>query len=158
MPAALRADRKYRSGALGCSTSVRVGSIASQRKDEDASSPLRHSEEASVENPVRHAIPEVDHFTEETPKVSASIAGQESRDVFEEEGWGSVLFDEVEEDEGEDGSVAGETLSLACDGEVLAGEPAGPEVSVKTSWLDPALARSASATGASFHHPAPVVE
>ena len=143
MPSALRADRKYLSGALGCSTSAKVGSIASQTKDEDSSSPLRHSEEASVKDPVRHAIPEVDHFTEESRHVSAAIAGQESRDVLEEDGWRPVLLDEIEEDEGEDAPGSVEASSLTGDREVLAGEPSGPEGGTcSTSWDAPAFARS----------------
>ena len=104
MPCAARADSENRGGALGSKMSVRVVRTASQTKDEDSSSALGHSEELSVENPVRHAIPEVDHATEERPKILASTTGEESRYVFEEEDGRSVSLHEGKEGEGEAGS------------------------------------------------------
>ncbi len=102
MPAAARADRENRCGALGCNTSVNVVGIASQADDEDPPSPLRHSEVASVEHPIRHAIPEFDQATEERRHVSPAMTGEESRYVLEEDGGRSVSLHKVEEGEGED--------------------------------------------------------
>ena len=104
MPLAARADRKNLGGALGCNTSVNVVGIASQTEDEYPSSALGHSEVLSVEYPVRHAIPEFDHFTDESRHVSPAITGQESRYVFEEDGGRSVSLHKVEEREGEAGA------------------------------------------------------
>jgi hypothetical protein len=56
---------------------------------------------ASVENPVRHAIPEFDHFTDESRHVSPAITGEESRYVFEEDCGRSVSLHKGEEGEGE---------------------------------------------------------
>jgi hypothetical protein len=75
MPWAARADRKYLRGALGCSTSVRVVRSVSQAEDEDPSAALRHSEVLSVENPVRHAVPEFCHATDEGVEVPTVMAG-----------------------------------------------------------------------------------
>jgi len=128
MPAAARADRKNRCGALGCNTSASVVGIAAQADDEDPSSALGHSEVLSVENPVRHAIPEFDHATEERRHVSPSMTGEESRYVLEEDGGRSVSFHKVEEGMSEIGTAAVDhSPALAGDGEVLAGEAAGPE-------------------------------
>jgi hypothetical protein len=132
MPVAARADSENRCGALGCNTSRRVVGTASQTEDEYPSSALGHSEVASVENPVRHAVPEFRHATEERRHVSPSMAGEESRYVFEEDGGRSVSLHKVEEREGEAaaGGVVGapvEAAPLPGDAEVLAGEAAGPE-------------------------------
>jgi hypothetical protein len=133
MPLAARADSENLGGALGCKMSVSVVGIAAQAKDEDASSPLGHSEVASVEHPVRHAIPEFDQATEERRHVSPAMTGEEARYVLEEDGGRSVSFHKVEEGVGEAASgvepfpVAAHAASLAGDGEVLAGEAAGPE-------------------------------
>jgi hypothetical protein len=101
MPWAARADSENLGGALGCSTSRRVVGTASQTEDEDPSSALGHSEVASVENPVRHAIPELCHATCERRHVSPSMTGEESRYVLEEDGGRSVSLHKVEEGEGE---------------------------------------------------------
>src|SRR5215213_2396984 len=117
MPAAARADRENRGGALGCNTSRRVVGTASQADDEDPSSPLRHSEVASVENPVRHAIPELCHATEERGQVSPSMTGEEARDVLEEDGGRSLSLNKVEEGVGEVRAGAFDHASpLSCDG------------------------------------------
>lgn len=104
MPVAARADSENRGGALGCNTSRRVVGIASQTDDEDPSSALGHSEVASVEHPVRHAVPEFDHFTEESRHVASGMTGEEARDVFEEDGARSVSLHKAKEGEGEPGA------------------------------------------------------
>jgi len=140
MPVAARADRENRGGAEGCKTSRRVVGTASQTEDEDPSSPLGHSEVASVENPVRHAIPELCHATCERRHVSPSMTGEESRYVLEEDGGRSVSFHKVEEREGEAAPFPGEACSLPGDGEVLTRESARPEgcVSVGVRCPSPA--------------------
>jgi hypothetical protein len=81
--------------------------------------------------------------TEERPKVLASITGEESRYVLEEDGGRSVALHKVKEGIGEAGSGAvvlcSHASSLAGDGEVLAGEAAGPEGGVwnAMTWLNP---------------------
>jgi hypothetical protein len=96
-------------------------------EDEHSPSALRHSEVASVENPEGPPIAEFIQATDERPKVTAGMTGEESRYVFEQDGGRSVSLHKVEEGEGEPGSGAGEPSSLACDAEVLARETAGPE-------------------------------
>jgi hypothetical protein len=132
MPAAARADRKNLGGALGCNTSVNVVGIASQTEDEYPSSALGHSEVLSVEHPVRHAIPEFDHLTDEPRHVAPAITGEESRYVLEEDGGRSMSLHKGEERESEDAALSGETGSLSGDTEVLAGEAAGPEDGSRT--------------------------
>lgn len=90
MPVAARADSENRSGAVGCKMSVRVVGLASQTKEEDPSSALGHAEVLSVELAPRHAVPEFDHRTEESPKVSAPMTGEETGDVFKKDGSRSV--------------------------------------------------------------------
>jgi hypothetical protein len=54
MPAAARGERKNLCGTEGSSTSARV----TRGQDEYSPSSLRHAEIASIEDSVRHAIPE----------------------------------------------------------------------------------------------------
>jgi len=55
------------------------------------------------------------------------MAGEESRYILEEDGGRSVSGHKVKEGEGEAAALSGESCPLAGDGEVLAGEAAGPE-------------------------------
>jgi hypothetical protein len=138
MPVAARADRKNLGGALGSSTSARRDS-----EDEHAPSALRHSEPTSVEHPVSHAIPEFDQRTEERRHVSPAMTGEKSRYVLEEDEPRSVNSGKVEEGVGEAGSGSlAHPSSLPGDGEILAGEAAGPEggsvpVVIVMTWLKP---------------------
>jgi hypothetical protein len=132
MPLAARADSEYLGGALGCKMSVRVVGIAAQTEDEDSSAALGHAEVSSVESPVRHAIPEFDHRTEERRHVSPSMTGEEARNVLEEDGGRSVASHKVEEGEGEAGAGA----DLLCDIGSVVGVVAGVErVGVEASPL-----------------------
>jgi hypothetical protein len=97
-------------------------------EDEHSPSALRHSEVASVENPVGPPIPEFPQRTEERPKISAGIRGEEARNVLEEDGGRSVALHKSKEREGEAGPLAGEAAALPGDGEILTGEASGPEV------------------------------
>jgi hypothetical protein len=102
MPFAATIDRKNLCGALGCNTSVRVVGGVSQTEDEDSPTALRHSEELRVQNPVRHAVPELCHFTEESSEVKSVSTGEEAGNIFEEDGFRLVDLDEIEEGKGED--------------------------------------------------------
>lgn len=147
MPVAARADSENRCGALGCNTSRRVVGFASQTEDEDPSSALGHSEVASVEDPVRHAIPEFCHLTEEARHVSPAMTGEESRYVFEEDGGRSVSLHKAKERKGEVAAGACDHApSLPGDAEVLARKTAGPEMGAGPNrifgswwprWCDP---------------------
>jgi hypothetical protein len=124
MPAAARADRKNLGGAVGSKTCA-----STEGDDEHSPSALRHSEVASVENPVGPPIPEFAQATEERPKILASMTGEEARYVLEDDGGRSVALHKVEEGVGEVGAGACDhASSLAGDAEILAGEAAGPEV------------------------------
>jgi hypothetical protein len=57
------------------------------------------------------------------------VGAEEAGNVLQEDPTRSVSFHKPEEGEGEAGSLAGESSALSCDGEVLAGEAAGPEFS-----------------------------
>jgi hypothetical protein len=81
----------------------------------------------SVENPVGPPVPEFCQATEERPKVSARITGEEARYILEEDGGRSVALHKVEEGEGEAGPLSGEPGPLAGDAEILARKTAGPE-------------------------------
>jgi hypothetical protein len=122
MPLAAVADRENLSGALAARIEGNVDS-----DDEHPSSPLRHSEVTSVENSVSPQVPEVRHRTLEGVEVPTCMAGEESRNVLEEDDGWSVSPHKLKEGEGESGSLPGEPASLAGDAEVLAGKTAGPE-------------------------------
>jgi hypothetical protein len=87
MPAAARADRKNLGGAVGSKTCA-----STEGDDEHSPSALRHSEVASVENPVGPPIPEFAQATEERPKILASMTGEEARYVLEDDGGRSVAL------------------------------------------------------------------
>jgi hypothetical protein len=127
MPVAERPDSENLGGALGCKIELNVVDVASQTNDEDALSPLGHAEEASVENPVRDAVPEVDQPTEERRHVSPSMRGEKARNILEEDGGRSVARHKVEEGEGERGSLSAESAPFPGDAEVLTREAARPE-------------------------------
>ena len=128
IPAAARADSENRGGAVG----VRMSSTT-EGENEHPSSALGHSEVLSVKNPVGPPVPEFPQATEERPKVAAGIAGEESRNVLEEDGGRSVSLHKVEDRERESRSGAGETAPSSGDAEVLAGETAGPEAGISPS-------------------------
>jgi hypothetical protein len=79
MPRAARADRKYRRGTLCSSTSARV--VAD---DEHSPSALRHSEEAAIESPPCHAIPDIDQRAKQLPEVPTAVRGEQPRYVLDE--------------------------------------------------------------------------
>jgi len=70
IPAAARALKENLGGALGSKISE---SFVSRGDDEDSPTALRHSEEAGVQSSPREAIPEIDHFTDESPEVAAPV-------------------------------------------------------------------------------------
>jgi len=124
MPWAARADSKNLRGAVVVRMSVNVVG-----KDEHPSPSLRHSEPSSVQYPVGPPIPCLAQRCEESPKVSALIAGEESGDVLHEEPCWSVLGHKIEEGEGESASgeaavIIAESGPSSCDGEVGAGKAA----------------------------------
>ena len=55
------------------------------------------------------------------------MTGEEARDILEDQEGRSVSLHKVEEGEGESAARSCESCALAGDGEVLAGEAAGPE-------------------------------
>jgi hypothetical protein len=96
MPWAAVADRKNLSGALSSRIEANVDS-----DDEHPSSPLRHSEVASVENAVSPQVPEFRHRTLEGIEVPTGMAGEKSRNVLEEDDPGSISPHKLEEGVGE---------------------------------------------------------
>lgn len=87
IPAAAVADTKN----LGCAVGVRM-SVNVEGDDEHPASSLRHSEPLRVQNAVGPPIPEVAHLTEETPKISTGISGEEARNILKDDGFRSVSF------------------------------------------------------------------
>jgi len=114
MPLAAFALKENLTGAFGFKTCDKEHSSAS----------LGDSEVASVQSSPRNAIPELLHFIEKPSEISAAVGTEESRDIFQHEPPRSALLNKVEEGEGKTASLACESSSLACDAEVLAGEPA----------------------------------
>jgi hypothetical protein len=70
MPALAFALKENLGGALGSKISE---SFVSRGEDEDSPATLRHSKETGVQSSPREAIPEIDHFTDESPEVAAPV-------------------------------------------------------------------------------------
>jgi hypothetical protein len=114
MPLAALALKENLCGAVGFKTCDK----------EDSSASLGDSEVSSVQSSPRYAIPELLHFTEQSDEITALIGTEESRDILQHEPPRSSLLHKVKEGEGEAGSLSCKSCALACDAEVLAGEPA----------------------------------
>jgi hypothetical protein len=97
------------------------GAVASKTCDnEHSTASLGDSEVSSVQSSPRHAIPELLHFIEKPSEVSAVVGTEETWDILQHDPPRSSLLHKVKESEGEAGSLACESCSLACDAEVLA--------------------------------------
>lgn len=114
MPVAARPDSEYRSGALGSSTSAKVTC-----DDEHTPSALGHSEEAAVENPPCHAVPDVGQRSKQLAEVPTAVRGEQSGYVLDEKEAGSNRLSDSGELEEQAASVAREPRPSSCDGEVL---------------------------------------
>jgi hypothetical protein len=114
MPVAALALNENLSGAVGFKTA----------DNEHATASLGDSEESSIQNSPRYAIPELLHFIEKPSEVSTVVAREEPRDVLQHDPPRSSLLHKVKVGKGQTGSLACEPCALACDAEVLAGEPA----------------------------------
>jgi hypothetical protein len=81
MPFAARAESEYLAATFcgGSSICARVGS-----EDEHPSSALGHSEVTAVENPPRHAVPDVGQRSKHDSEVPTAVRGEESGYVLEE--------------------------------------------------------------------------
>jgi hypothetical protein len=100
------------------------GAVAFKTCDnEDSTASLGDSEVSSVQSSPRYAIPELLHFIEKPSEVSAAVGTEETWDILQHEPPRSALLNKVKEGEGEAGSLACKSCPLACDAEVLAGEP-----------------------------------
>ena len=76
-------------------------SLSVEGEDEHPLSSLGHSEPLTVRaSPCPH-VPEFIHLTDETPKVSTGMAGEESVDILQEDGFGPMSLHKVKEGEGE---------------------------------------------------------
>jgi len=118
MPLAAFALKENLAGAVGFKTC----------DNEHSSASLGDSEVSSVQSSPRYAIPELFHFIEKPSEVSPLIGTEEPRDILQHDPARSSLLHKVKEGEGEAGSLACESCSLACDAEVLARESSTPDV------------------------------
>ena len=125
MPAAARADSEYFAGthAGGSRISVSDGS-----DDEHTPPSLRHSEETAVENPPRHAVPEVGQRGKHDSEVPTAVAREQPWNVLDENPAGSNSVGDAGELKEEAGAFAREPAALSGDGHVLAGEAAAEEI------------------------------
>lgn len=141
MPAAARALKKNRSGAVGLTTCDKYDTAAS----------LGHSKELSIEHSPRHTVPEPIHLTDEAREIASIVTGEEPIDVLEDKPSRAASFHKVEEGKGEDGSIPAKPSALACFAEVLARKAARPErcIGDHLIWIgDVALCRRIEALGA----------
>jgi hypothetical protein len=125
MPWAARADSEYLSGTFcgGSRISVSDGS-----DDEHTPAALRHSEETAVENPPRHAVPEVGQRSKDDSEVPTAAAREETGYVLDENPSGSKSVDDAGELDEEAGPLPSESCPSSGDAEVLAGEPAAEKI------------------------------
>jgi hypothetical protein len=79
---------------------------------------------ASIKSAPRHAVPEPVHFVEEPSEITPLIGSEEPRDILQQEPPRSSLLNKVKEGEGKTAALASKSGALACNAEVLAGEPA----------------------------------
>ena len=115
--------------------------------DEHSPSTLRHSEEASVDDPPGHAIPDVDQRTEERRHVAPVMAGKKARNVLEEDEGRSVKSGEVQEGEGEAGARGARTgPTIGASVETVAAWPLGSWTRLR--WLTPATVARPPSLGA----------
>lgn len=122
IPRADTGETKYFGGAMGSSTSVRQG------EQEHPSSPLGHSEVLRVEDPPRHAIPEVCQGVEDDAHVDAAVRAEQTGNVLHENGSGSKSRDDPVELVPESGALPREPGAASCDADILAGKPSGDEI------------------------------
>ncbi len=144
MPRAARSDRKNLSGTFGSGTMI---SVSVGCDDEHAPSTLRHSEEAAVENPPSHAVPEVGQRSNNDSEVPTAVATEQPRYVLEENPSRSKSVDDSGDLEEESCLGADESCSLSGDGHVLAGESSSDEIKRNGAWVSPPLFANAGATG-----------
>jgi hypothetical protein len=117
MPWAARADSEYFAGTFcgGSSISVSEGS-----DDEHPPSSLRHSEETAVDNPPRHAVPDVGQRSKHDSEVPTAVRGEQSGYVLDEKPSRSKSISDSGELVEEAGASPCESCSSASDGDVLA--------------------------------------
>jgi hypothetical protein len=81
IPRAARADSEYRAGTLAGGSRM-AGNATSD--DEHPPSSLRHSEELAVENPPRHAVPDVDQRSKHDSEVPTAVAAEQPGYVLDD--------------------------------------------------------------------------
>jgi hypothetical protein len=112
MPAQAFALKKYRCGSLPRSK---------MSDNEDAAAALGHSEELSVQNPVRDPIPELDQRPEHGAKCPSSVNRQDTGDVFPYEPAWSEAFSQSEKLQRKVAARVIQSAPLSRDGEGDAG-------------------------------------
>lgn len=100
--------------------------------NEHSTAPLGDSEESSVENAPRQAVPEVGQRCENDPEVASVGSGEEPRDVFKQDPAGAasvkLICDPVCPVEEEAGPAALDSGALPGDGPVLAGDASDDKI------------------------------
>ena len=81
-----------------------------------------------VEDPPRHAIPEVCQGVEDDAHVDAAVRAEQAGNVLHENGSGSKSRDDPVELVPESGALPREPGAASCNADILAGEPTGDEV------------------------------
>ena len=112
IPAQALALKKYRDGRLP---------VSSTSDNEDATAALGHSEELSVQNPVRDPIPEFHQRAEHGSKRPPSVNRQDTGDVFPDEPPGSNSRSKPEILQREVATRIIQSEPLSGDGERLTG-------------------------------------
>lgn len=125
MPCAARADSEYFASTDSGGSRI---SVSDGSKDEHTPPTLRHSEETRVDNPPRHAIPELGQRLKNDSEVPTAVAREEAGYVLKENPSGSNSPDDSGELEEQAASFPGESCALTGDGQVLAGESSAEEV------------------------------
>lgn len=96
--------------------------------NEHSTAPLGHSEVACIEHPPSDAVPEVGQRCQYDSEVPTAVRGEKSGYVLNEQPGGSKSIGDASEFVEEATAGSGESGSVPCNAEVLAGEPTGEKV------------------------------
>jgi hypothetical protein len=134
MPRAARADSEYLAGTFCGGSRI---SVSERSDDEHSPSALRHSEVAAVENPPRHAVPDVGQRSKQDSEVPTAVRGEQSGYVLEKNPAGSNSVNDSDGVEEQAASLAVESGASSGDADVLAGEAATDQIATKAHGPDP---------------------
>lgn len=128
IPAQAFALKKYRRG---------TAPVSKMSDNEDATAPLGHSEELSVQHSPGATIPEVRQRPEDGAKVPSAVRRQDTRDVFPNDPSGPQSAGKPAKLDGQVATRVIQAASSSGDGERLAWSPSGENVDCAGASINP---------------------